>query len=355
MRKETRIAYNGYLAQVAKLNGVDSAAVKFNVEPSVQQNLETAIQEATTLLGRINVIGVMDQSGEALLLGVNGPIASRTDTAGGNRRNPGEHHALAKDSYTCKQTNFDSAFRYALLDAWAKFPDFQTRLTAAIAQRQGLDRIMIGWNGTSAAAATNPATYPLRQDVNIGWLQKIRTGAPDRVLDEVVEASGKVTIGAKKIIKVAGVDTEFKGDYESLDGLVFDAVQMLDPWHRNHPDLVVIVSRNLMHEKLLAAVEKGATSNQEENAAQEIVTRARLGGLPVVDAPYFPDGTVLVTTLSNLSIYWQEGARRRHLKDEPEYDRIADYQSSNDAYVVEDFGLVALVENIQPFVYPAAS
>lgn len=333
MRKETRIAYNGYMAHVAKLNGVESAAVKFNVEPSVQQKLETAIQEATTLLGRINVIGVIEQTGEALLLGVNGPIASRTDTAAGNRRNPGERHALSKDSYTCKQTNFDSSFPYALLDAWAKFPDFQVRLTGAIAQRQGLDRIMIGWHGVSAAAATDPVANPLRQDVNIGWLQKIRTGAPDRVLDEGATA-GKVTVGAT-------------GDYKTLDGLVFDAVQMLDPWHRSHPDLVVIVSRDLLHEKLLAAVEKGAASNQEENAAQEVVNRARLGGLPIVDVPYFPDGTVLVTTLSNLSIYWQEGARRRHLKDEPEYDRIADYQSSNDAYVIEDFGLVALVENIE--------
>ncbi|MNF75939.1 Phage major capsid protein, P2 family [compost metagenome] len=192
---------------------------------------------------------------------------------------------------------------------------------------------MVGFNGTSAAATTNRATNPLGQDVNIGWLQKVRTGAPDRVLDEGATA-GKVTVGAT-------------GDYKTLDGLVFDAVQMLDPWHRNHPDLVVIVSRNLMHEKLLAAVEKGAASNQEENAAQEITTRARLGGLPIVDAPYFPDNTVLVTTLSNLSIYWQEGGRRRHLKDEPEFDRIADYQSSNDAYVVEDFGLIALVENIE--------
>lgn len=340
MRKETRIAYNGYLSQVAKLNGVDSAAVKFSVEPSVQQNLETAIQESTALLGRINVIGVMEQSGEALLLGVNGPIASRTDTAGGNRRNPSDPHSLVKDSYVCKQTNFDSAFRYVLLDAWAKFPDFQTRLTSAIAQRQGLDRLMIGWNGVSAAAASNPATNPLRQDVNIGWLQKIRTNAPDRVLDEG-KTAGKVIIGPNTT--GAGATD----DYKTLDGLVFDAVQMLDPWHRSHPDLVVIVSRNLMHEKLLAAVEKGAVSNQEENAAQEITTRARLGGLPIVDAPYFPEGTVLVTTLSNLSIYWQEGARRRHLKDEPEYDRIADYQSSNDAYVVEDLGLVALVEKIE--------
>lgn len=334
MRNETRLVFTALAAQIALLNGVASATEKFNVSPSVQQTLETAMQESSDFLGRINLIGVIEQTGEALMLGVNGPIASRTDTAGGNRRTPAQRQALSKDSYACVQTNYDSAFPYSLLDAWAKFKDFQVRLTNAIIQRQALDRIMIGFNGVSAAAATNRDTYPLLQDVNIGWLQKIRTKAVDRVLNEGVEGSGKVTVGAT-------------GDYKTLDGLVFDAVQMLDPWHRTRPDLVVLVSRDLMHEKLLKAVEKGAASNQEENAAQEVVSRARLGGLPVVDAPFFPEGTVLVTFLKNLSIYWQEGARRRHLKDEPEYDRIADYQSSNDAYVVEDFGAVALVENIE--------
>ncbi|MDF0732312.1 phage major capsid protein, P2 family [Pseudomonas entomophila] len=333
MRKETRLAFNALATQIAQINAVPSAAEKFNVDPSIQQKLEVAIQESSGFLVSINIIGVNEQSGEALLLGVNGPVASRTDTSNGGRRNPANVANLTKDSYVCKKTDYDTSFPYALLDAWAKFPDFQVKLSKAIAQRQALDRIMVGFNGTSAAATTNRTTNPLGQDVNIGWLQKIRVGAPDRVLDSGATA-GKVKIGVG-------------GDYKTLDGLVFDAVQMLDPWHRNSPDLVVLVSRNLMHDKLLSAVEKGAASNQEENAAQEITSRARLGGLPIVDAPYFPDNTVLVTTLSNLSIYWQESGRRRHIKDEPEYDRIADYQSSNDAYVIEDFGLVALVENIE--------
>jgi len=352
MRNETRLVFTALAAQIALLNGVASATEKFNVTPSVQQTLETAMQESSAFLNSINLIGVIEQTGEALLLGVNGPIASRTNTAEGNRRTPQQRQSLAKDSYSCVQTNYDSAFPYSLLDAWAKFPDFQVRLTNAIIQRQALDRIMVGFNGVSAAAATNATTNPLLQDVNIGWLHKIRTKAPAHVIDEGAVAD-KVTVGATKVIKVAGVDTEISGDYQTLDGLVFDAIQLLDPWHRSRPDLVVLVSRDLMHEKLLKAVEKGSASNQEENAAQEIVSRARLGGLPVVDAPFFPEGTVLVTFLKNLSIYWQEGARRRHLKDEPEYDRIADYQSSNDAYVVEDFGAVALVENIEAMTYPA--
>lgn len=352
MRNVTRLAFTALAAQIALLNGVASATEKFNVAPSVQQTLETAMQESSAFLKAINLIGVNDQTGEALLAGVNGPIASRTNTAAGNRRNPADVSDLTKDVYACKQTNFDTAFPYALLDAWAKFPDFQVRLTNAIIERQSLDRIMIGFNGTSAALATDRANNPLLQDVNKGWLQKIREGAADHVMDEGAVA-GKVTVGGTKVIKVAGVDTGISGDYQTLDGLVFDAIQMLAPWHRSRPDLVVLVSRDLMHEKLLKAVEKGAAANQEENAAQEIVSRARLGGLPVVDAPFFPKGTVLVTFLKNLSIYWQEDARRRHLKDEPEYDRIADYQSSNDAYVIEDFEAVALVENVEAMTYPA--
>ncbi len=65
MRNETRKAFNGYLQQVAKLNGVESATEKFNVTPSVQQKLETAIQESSEFLQRINIMGVNEQEGEA--------------------------------------------------------------------------------------------------------------------------------------------------------------------------------------------------------------------------------------------------------------------------------------------------
>ena len=41
-----------------------------------------------------------------------------------------------------------------------------------------------------------------------------------RVMDEVVDSSGKVNVGAT-------------GDYKNLDALVFDAINnLIDPWHR---------------------------------------------------------------------------------------------------------------------------
>ncbi|MDP1335139.1 P2 family phage major capsid protein, partial [Klebsiella pneumoniae] len=41
-----------------------------------------------------------------------------------------------------------------------------------------------------------------------------------------------------------------------------------------------------------------------------------------------------------------EGSRRRTIVDNAKRDRIENYESSNDAYVVEDLGCVAMAENI---------
>jgi hypothetical protein len=63
---------------------------------------------------------------------------------------------------------------------WAKFQDFQTRIRDAIIQRQALDRIMIGFNGVKREKTSDRVANPLLQDVNIGWLEKIRQENPFR-------------------------------------------------------------------------------------------------------------------------------------------------------------------------------
>ncbi|WP_172835410.1 P2 family phage major capsid protein, partial [Escherichia coli] len=56
---------------------------------------------------------------------------------------------------------------------------------------------------------------------------------------------------------------------------------------------------------------------------------------------------ILVTSWSNLSIYYQEGGRRRSILDNPKRDRVETYESSNDAFVIEDLGKAVLIENIE--------
>ena len=335
MRNPTRLAFNAYLGQQAKLNGVPSATEKFAAAPSVQQKLETRIQESSEFLKRINIMGVTEQTGEKLGLGVSGTIASRTDTSGAGTRSTQDATSMADDGYACKQTNYDTHLRYATLDAWAKFPDFQNRVRDSVLQRCALDRIMIGFNGTSAAATTNRAANPLLQDVNIGWLQKLRANAAARVMVQGAVAN-KVSYG-----------THADADYKNLDALVYDAYKsLLDPWFAEDPLLVAIVGRDLMHDKLFPLVADNDAPT-ERLAADIVISQRRLGGLTAMVAPHFPAGKVLVTRLDNLSIYYQDGARRRAVVDKPEKDRVEFFESSNDAYVVEDYGMCALVENIE--------
>jgi len=332
MRKETRLAYSAYLAQVALLSGVALATEKFTVEPSVQQTLETKMQESTDFLSKINVVGVAEQQGEKLGLGIGGPAAGTTNTATTDRATS-DLTVMDAVGYLCTQTNFDTHITYAKLDAWAKFPDFQTRVRDAILIRQALDRIMIGWNGTSRAATSDKNANPLLQDVNKGWLQKMREFAPARVMHEVVASSNKIEVGTG-------------GDYNNLDALVFDMVNnLIEPWYQEDTELVTIVGRELLADKYFPIVNAN-NAPSEQLAGQIIMSQKRIGNLPAVRVPFFPANKILVTRLDNLSLYYQEGARRRTIVDNAKRDRIENYESSNDAYVVEDYGCAAMAENI---------
>ena len=331
MHASTRQALNAYFAQLAQLNGVDSVHESFNVTPSVQQKLETKIQDSSAFLSKINIVGVREMWGDKLGLGVTGPTASRTDTTTKERQTR-DVHTLDDSRYTCVQTNYDTHLRYVTIDSWTKFPDFQARVRDAIVQRQALDRMIIGFNGTHAAAETNLATNPLLQDVNIGWLKHIETDAAARVLTGGATA-GSVKVGAT-------------GDYKNLDALVFDNIQLLDPWFRDDPGLVAMMGRDLVHDKYFPMVNTQQAPT-ETLAADIVISQKRMGGLQAVGVPFFPANTILITSFSNLSIYYQDSARRRHLIDNPKRDRIENYESSNDAFVVEEYGACALIKNIE--------
>lgn len=332
MRNDSRIVFNQYLGRVAALSNVASAAVKFAVEPSVAQTLENKIQESSEFLSSINVQPVVEQQGDKLGLGVTGPIASRTDTSRKDRE-PRTVDSLDEDGYICRQTNFDTYLKYQRIDAWAKFPDFQTRVRNAIVRQQALDRIMIGFNGRAAAAQTDIDNYPLLQDVNIGWLQKMRT-----------HVGGKQVKDSGNAVRAEG------GDYANLDALVFDVLNnLIDPWFRTGTDLVALVSRGLVLDKYFPIVN---SPNNPDKPSEILATRdilksqKTLGELPAVQVPFFPPGTILITSFDNLSIYWQEGTRRRQVVDNAKRDRIENFESVNEAYVVEDFGKAALIEGI---------
>lgn len=341
MRQKTRFKFNAFMSRLAELNGVETGDMdkKFTVEPSVSQTLMTRVQESSEFLTRINIVPVEEMKGAKIGIGVSGSIASTADTAGGDERETADFSALDNEGYECAQINYDFHIRYNQLDLWARYEDFQARLRDAIVKRQSLDRIMIGFNGTHRAKTSNRQANPMLQDVAIGWLQKYRNHAPARVMSKVMGEDGAVI--SEKIRVGAG------GDYSNLDALVMDATNtLIAPWYQEDPELVVICGRQLLADKYFPLVNQ-SQPNTEQLAADMIISQKRIGNLPAVRVPYFPADALMVTRLDNLSVYWQEGTHRRLILEVAKRDRIENYESVNEDYVIEDYDAGCLIENIQ--------
>lgn len=339
MRNETRALYEQFTARIAQLNGVSNAANTFSVTPSIQQIMENKIMLSSEFLQAINIRPVDNLEGEKIGLGVAGTIARRTKTSPGNPRRPRSLAEFSSGKFRCIQTDFDTAIPYAQLDEWAAFPDFQKRLTDLLLQQQALDRIMIGWHGVdNTADDSNPTTNALLQDVNKGWLQQLREKAPARVMKEVRANSGKVMVGDA---------VDMADGYKNLDAMVMDAKNnLIHEVFRGRPDMVAIMGSDLLHDKYFPLVNK-ANDPTEQLALDMVISQKRIGGLPAVSVPFFPAGMVMVTPLKNLSIYVQKNGRRRHIREEPDYNQIADYQSSNEGYDLEVYEAACLIENIE--------
>lgn len=336
MRNETRLAFDAYCANIATLSGIKDVSKTFSVNPSVQQKMEQRIQQSSGFLQLINMIGVDQQMGSKIGLGAGTPSASTTNTSE-KEREPIDLSSMDESGYICTQTDFDTFLTYAKMDAWAHIPNFQLMIRDQNLKNQALARIMIGFNGSSRAANSNRATNPLLQDVNIGWMQKHRTNASARVMSEV-GSTGKIQIGDS-------VDSAH--GYKNLDALVYDiSNEMLDPWFRQDPTMVVIVGSKLLSDKYFPIINK-TQPNSEAIAADMIISQKRIGGLKAISVPYVPEDAVIVTSLDNLSVYYQNGTRRRTIQEQPNRSRAVWFESSNEAYVVEDHGKMAIAENIE--------
>ncbi|WP_413728695.1 phage major capsid protein, P2 family [Sodalis sp. RH19] len=340
MRTQTRFEFNAFLTRLAALNGIGSADLnkKFSVEPSVTQTLMSRTQESSAFLSRINILPVAEMKGEKIGIGISGSIASTTDTASGGERETADFSVLDSEGYFCQQVNYDFHIRYNTLDLWARYQDFQVRLRDGIIKRQALDRIMVGFNGVKRASTSDRLANPLLQDIAVGWLQKYRDNASARVMKNITAEDGTVICDH--------IPVGEGGHYANIDALVMDATtHLIAPWHQEDPELVVICGRQLLADKYFPLVNQ-TQPNTETLAADLIISQKRIGNLPAVRVPYFPPNALMITRLDNLSIYWQEGTHRRLIDEVAKRDRIENYESINEDFVIEDYGCGGLIENI---------
>ncbi|PJC85301.1 phage major capsid protein, P2 family [Vibrio sp. HA2012] len=331
MQENTKKKLSAYVQTVAKQNGVEDATEMFNVTPTGTQRIIAAIRESNWFLSKINIISVKNQSGEAIGLGVTGMIASRTDTSGDGERKPKDYHGMKSMPYQCMQTNFDTALRYAKLDAWAHMKNFSQIISSHTREQIDANKITVGWFGKTAAATTNPATNPNGEDVNKGWFQAMREHNADRLITEG-STVGEIRIGEG-------------GDFSNLDLAVLNLKNLLHPACENDANLVAIIGSDLLaYEKAKFYTAHGNTPSEKSKVEEKQVI-GTYGGLPAVSVPGFPSTGIIVTSYDNLSIYIQDGSVRRSVgKKNDAKDQVENYESMNMAYVIEQLEKVSAVE-----------
>lgn len=320
----------------AAANGINRTQVAegFSVAPAATQRMYDEIAQSSELLQKINLQGKEEMVGEIIGL-ASGLVGSTTNTAQqGKERQPRSIHSLSGRKFTLQKTNFDVLLRYEEMDGWAHVAkDFPARINKKIAESIAVSLITIGMNGTSRAENSDFGSNPLLQDVGKGWLQKMREENTTRVM-------GK---SGQKIQYGAGA-----AEYKNLDAVVTDVLnELVDERFADRTDFVVLTSRRTVGDKYLRIVNQSADTATELEAGARLNKERTLGGLPVMYVPNMPANTLLITPLSNLSIYYQIGGERRAVVDNPKKDQLESYQSKNIDFVVEEYGAAVLVEHLE--------
>lgn len=316
-----------YSAAIAQSAGVDDASKQFSITPVMETRLQQAIMESDAFLGMISNILVDQIKGQVIDVGDSGLTTGRVKD--------GRFSASLSQSgntYELVETDSGAHINWITLTIWANSGskgEWVAKMNNAIMRSFALDKLRIGFHGTSIAAeSTNPTTNPMGQDVNKGWLQIVK----DKASDQVNPSAQLDSTGATA------------GSYKNLDALVNDLVNTtIHEVHVDDPDLVVLVGRNLVaaeQHRLLSA----ANVPTEHKAAQQLAKT--IAGKKAYTPPFFPPNMVWVTSLANLQILTQKGTQWRKSRNEEDRKRFETSYLRMEGYAVGNFHKFAAIESV---------
>ena len=331
MKLKTTQVFTAVVTALAANYGVASMSQQFNVEPTIEQNLYDQVYQSAEFLQIIDTQLVDDLVGSAITAGISGGVTGRAgvETDDTKSRQTKDPLGLTKREYRCYPVECDTHITWQRMDMWAKFPDFHSRFRRHVQQAIALDIIKIGWNGIEAADVTDIATYPMLDDVNIGWLQLVRRDNPGNAIADGDQKDGEIRIGAG-------------GDYENLDQAVHDLLQAI-PAHKRNGLVTIIGDELLAKEKNKLYAKQAHTPSEKEKIELEQIIET-FGGLKAYKVPFFPDRGILITSFENLCHYVQSGSTRTAIENNNKKKRVEDYQSRNDCYYINDMDMIAFFE-----------
>ncbi|KYZ12588.1 phage major capsid protein, P2 family [Vibrio parahaemolyticus] len=313
--------------------GASAGQNMFSLTPPMETKLRQAIMQSDSFLGMIALLPVQQIKGQVVDVGNDGLSTGR-----GNNERFSVEVGQSGNTYELVKTDSGAHILWETMTQWANSGsknEWLKMMQNAISRRFALDILRVGFNGTSAAAVTDPVANPLGQDVNKGWL----TIAKEKKASQVLASAQLDPTGATQ------------DSYKNLDSLVQDLINTtIAPEHRQDPDLVVMVGSNLVaaeQHRLLEA----ANTPTEHKAAQQLAKT--IAGKQAYTPPFFPADMVWVTNTKNLQVLTQEGTQWRKQKNDEDNLRFKQNHIRMEGYAIGNLNKFAAIEAVT-VVEPAA-
>lgn len=334
----TQLAYQAFSLfreQQANLHGVSVDFITkghmFTVSPKVERKWFNNLYSSDDLLSKIHTGTCKEMICEDIgLISSTGIVSGRVNNA--DRKNPRQPRKIGGTDgiqYQTATTHFDTFIPYRTLNEWATEPEFQKLVNAFYFEQKRAEIRMIGWNGTSKEAVTNPTVNELGQDVNIGWLQRVRTHKPEHAFKDSIGAT-PIAIGKA-------------GSFKNLDDLVTKAIAVIPPAKRKN--LVVFASDNMLLDRASALF--GSADNKDLAGGLVSLARKEIGGIPTYAADFFPESTLFITSFENLAHITQEGSIRQRFEENSAHSCIDRFSETEEFYALGDYDKAVLIEGIK--------
>ena len=312
-----------FALQLSKSYGVEAVNKQFNITGPQETKLKAALLESVEFLSLITTMEVDQIKGQVVKVG-NYSIATG--------RKSGARFVTGQDvdghTYELTETDSCSALTWALLSVWGNAgsqKQFMTLMNQNATKRFALDMLRVGFNGTSAAADTDPVANPLGEDVNKGWHKIVSEKSPGQIMTDAIF-----------------FDPEGGGDYATLDAIATELKNtLIHPALRSDPRLVVLVGSDLTAAAQTSMMNKANTPT-EKVAAQQM--DKQVGGMTAYTPPFFPGKRIVVTMLSNLHIYTQKGTKQRKSENVEDRKQYEDKYWRQEGYAIEEFEAYASVD-----------
>ncbi|HEO9045949.1 TPA: phage major capsid protein, P2 family [Enterobacter kobei] len=317
-----------YAVRMAETYGAENVKEFFSIAAPESTLLRDALMESDDFLALINMLHVDQLKGQVVVTGAPGLYTGRKKNGRFSRElgNTG-------NSYELVEIDSGAHLPYHTLAAWANAgseDEFFTRIQNFVTRSFGHDILRVGFNGTRAAEDTDPETNPMGEDVAPGWHQIVKTRSPGQIVSDEVTLDRSSSASA----------TNFVG----LDSLVTDArMNMIIEAYRESPDLVALVSRDLIGEDAVSMMNR--IDRPSEKVAAQLINR-EIGGLKAYSPPFMPSGRVIVTPLWNLHSMTQQGTEYRRAEWVDDRKRWETNYLRMAGYAVEYDELYASFDNV---------